>query len=129
MFPDHSLLAMGRQMSMPIGQNIGGLQRCVVQLLPKERLVFVAPVKLLLPSIELDSLHSFRASSLFPETCGLDGFPRESSFCFGFRIMTELSLRSLRSLGWDSLCMTMLYMYARFLASSSWTNLEFLPLS
>jgi hypothetical protein len=58
MFPGHSLLAMGRQMSMPIGQNMDGLQRFVVHLLPKERLVFVAPVKLLLPSIELDSLFS-----------------------------------------------------------------------
>jgi hypothetical protein len=37
MFPDHSLLAMGRQMSMPIGPNNDGLQRYVVHLLPEEK--------------------------------------------------------------------------------------------
>ena len=37
MFPDHSLLAMGRQMSMPIGQNNDGLQCNVAHLLPEEK--------------------------------------------------------------------------------------------
>jgi hypothetical protein len=41
---------------MPIGQSIGGLQHCVVHFLSEECPVFVAPVKFLLPSIELGSL-------------------------------------------------------------------------
>jgi hypothetical protein len=69
---------------MPIGQNIDGLQRCVVHLLPEERLVFVAPVKQA-PAAEYRARFTLFVLALFPETCGLDGSSSDNAESLSFR--------------------------------------------